>query len=72
MGIQKAKDKVEENKSPFKSPKKRSMMGSISPQKVYKQSSITSKDELRKAKRDEKKAILDEFDRRERDAPKQH
>jgi hypothetical protein len=73
--ISKAKDHVEDNKSPFKSPTKKktlSSLGSISPQKIFNQSSITSKDDMRKARREEKKAILDEIERRERDAPKQH
>jgi len=74
--IQKAKDHVEDKRSlsPFKSPRKKTLasMGSISPQKIFNQSSITSKDDMRKARRDEKKAVLDEIERRERDAPKQH
>ena len=70
--ISKAKDEVEEsNKSPFKSPKKR-MNGSMSPQRIYNQSSMHSKDDLRRVRREEKKSILDEFERKDREPPKQY
>ena len=72
--IMKAKDTIEEAKSPFKSPKK-SRMSSISPTRVGgPQASVGSnqKEEMRRTRRMEKQSILDEFERREREPPKQY
>ncbi len=64
--IMKAKNTIEEVKSPFKSPRK-----SMSPSKFggLTQDSI-SKEEARRNRREERKQILEEFERREREAPK--
>ena len=71
--IVKSKDEIEEVKSPFKSPKKRGLISlgsSMSPTKLAHQSSVQSKDDLRKARREERKAALEELERKEREAPK--
>lgn len=67
--IIKAKDfEVEEVKSPFKSPRK-----SMSPSKMLaSQNSSMSKDEARRMRREERKMVLEEFERREREPPKQY
>ena len=63
--IVKVKDQIEETKSPFTSPKKR--QGSPSRPR---DSSIT-KDEYRRQRKEERARILEEFERREREPPKQ-
>ena len=72
--IMKSKDEMEESRSPFKSPKKRGLQSSvsISPTKLISQASVQSRDELRKARREERKAALEEFERREREPPRQY
>ena len=72
--ITKSKEEMEESRSPFKSPKKRGLQSSVSvsPTKLVPQSSVQSRDELRKARREERKAALEEFERREREPPKQY
>jgi len=66
--IVRAKDCIEEVKSPFKSPRK-----SMSPTKMQQnnQDSV-SKEEARRMRREERKNILEEFERREREAPSQY
>lgn len=61
--IVKAKDRIEEDKSPFKSPSKR--LGSPSRPR---DSSIT-KEEYRRQRKEERQRILEEFDRREKMPP---
>lgn len=66
--IVKAKDQIEEVKSPFKSPKK-----SMSPSRLMTSNDGSmSKDEARRMRRQERQSILEEFERKEREAPKQH
>ena len=60
--IVKVKDQIEEEKSPFKSPAKRS------PSKP-KDNSIT-KEEYRRNRKEERQRIFEEFERREKEAPK--
>lgn len=70
--IVKAKDKISDCKSPFQSPKKAKRQSSMSPSKLLSQQSSLSKDEVRRMRREERKSILDEFERKEREAPTQH
>lgn len=66
--IVKAKDQIEEVKSPFKSPKK-----SMSPSRLMTSNDGSiSKEEARRMRRQERQSILEEFERKEREAPKQH
>lgn len=68
--IVKSKNIIEEVKSPFKSPTKNR---SMSPTKMLmSQNSSISKEDARRMRRDERKAILEEFERREREAPSKH
>ena len=67
--IRRAKDPIEEVKSPFKSPKK-SPRKSMSPSKTLTMQDSMSKEEARRARREERKQILEEFERKEREAPK--
>ena len=68
--IVKAKDEIEEVKSPFKSPKKKGLGSSMSPTRLAHQQSVQSKEDIRKARREERKAALEEFERKDREAPK--
>ena len=52
--------KPEEQRSPFKSPKKRRLDGSI------------SKDEYKQKRKEEKRSQMENFERREREPPKQY
>ena len=63
--IARAKDQIEEVKSPFKSPRK------TSPAKLLAatQNSV-SKEEARRVRREERKQFLDECERKEREPPK--
>ena len=65
--IARAKDQIEEVKSPFKSPRK------ASPAKLLAatQSSV-SKEDARRIRREERKQFLDECERKEREPPKQY
>jgi len=68
--IMKAKDTIEEVKSPFKSPtKNRNMSPGI---KGIGGNSSISKEDARRMRRDERRSILEDFERKEREAPKQH
>jgi len=60
--IVKVKDQIEEEKSPFKSPAKRSIS-------KPRDSSIT-KEEYRRNRKEERQRIYEEFERREKEAPK--
>ena len=67
--IVKAKDlNTEEVKSPFKSPRK-----SMSPNKMLATAnSSISKEDARRMRREERKLMLEEIERKEREAPKQY
>ena len=65
--IMKAKDQIEEVKSPFKSPKK-----SMSPSKLQSQDNSISKEEARRMRREERKQMLEDIERKEKEAPKQY
>ena len=65
--IVRAKDQIEEVKSPFKSPKK-----SMSPGKMMQTQESVSKEEARRMRREERRLMLEEFERREKEAPSQY
>ena len=65
--IVRAKDQIEEVKSPFKSPKK-----SMSPGKMMQTQESVSKEEARRIRREERRLMLEEIERKEREAPSQY
>jgi len=65
--IVRAKDQIEEVKSPFKSPSK-----SRSPTKMLINSDSITKEDARRARREQFKRFEEEMERREREPPKQY